>query len=222
LYTYDGALTSTPNTRALAATKAMTLSSDEQGLDWMSREDKCAAGDQTIEFYHNKLCSETDGGSRTCRDYDDVDGDAANEAEDDFGDAGGLAAAALTFTVIQIIMVLSSLHAGDKILFCKSGHILWKLVMLFLDLLIVLFVLSAAAVAGESDALDADIGCTDNEITTGYGTGMCAFLVVYVLGKTIFFLCPAPSCQASPAATPGASGRNGFATETARPSMPSK
>jgi len=207
---------------------AMTLNYGDEGLAWMSRKDKCGQDGevgQIIEFYHSLVCVKRDGEDRTCGFYNGFT-EVIEEAEDDFKDAGGLAAAALTFTVVQIILVIASLHAGDNSLpFFKSDHLLWKLVMLFLDVLVFLFVLSAAAIAGESDVLDANIGCDDNEITTGYGTGMCAFLVVYVLAKTIFFLFPFPSCLASPAAKPGASESSGFtAAETEErkdPSTPS-
>eukprot|EP00636_Phaeomonas_parva_P006800 CAMPEP_0118879076 /NCGR_PEP_ID=MMETSP1163-20130328/18924_1 /TAXON_ID=124430 /ORGANISM="Phaeomonas parva, Strain CCMP2877" /LENGTH=237 /DNA_ID=CAMNT_0006815113 /DNA_START=247 /DNA_END=957 /DNA_ORIENTATION=- len=180
---------------------SMTLTRDEQGLEWASREEECVPplGSTTIEFYTERVCIDAANGERTCEDYD-ADGDiqalaedALEEAEDDYGDAGDLTATCLTFTLIEIIMLVLALVFGDKVLFCKRTSPIWKGVLIFLNVLMILFCIGAAGVASDSDALERDIpGCDDGESESknGYGVGICAFLVFWIIGQTLLIVFP--------------------------------
>eukprot|EP00968_Pinguiococcus_pyrenoidosus_P017212 scaffold1696_cov258-Pinguiococcus_pyrenoidosus.AAC.21 len=107
---------------------ALTLSEDERGLDWGSRKDSCgfAGGaffwalhlspERSRTSRHTRFCINA-GDERTCEDYDAVEDDTevVDAAEDDFGAAGALSATSLTFTLVEMAVVLLAAFFGGKV-----------------------------------------------------------------------------------------------------------
>jgi len=108
-----------------------------------------------------------------------------------------------------------------QVLFCQSSHFVFKAFLIIMDLLMILFSIGAAGVAGDSEALDDRDGCKDLTITTGYGIGMNAFMVFWILaqlGITVFPCGPlAEAASSSQSYGSGAAGSNDdkFTTEPA-------